>query len=127
MVAIGLLIVNDVHNWRNLMTFRTSFAAIIACSFATASFAGPSSQHSAQSVNHSGQAASHGSAAVSQGVATVVAVPIIAFGGAVAISGAALADVGEGALVLGSDLSNAGAGQPVPIRHVTPNGAPKLD
>jgi hypothetical protein len=119
--------VNTVHKRNNFMFIRTTSLALFATLFVTPSFAGPSGQHSAQSANHSGQAASHGSAAVSTGAASVIAFPIFAFGASVAISGAALEEIGEGALTLGNDLSRVGTGQPAITHGVKPNGAPTLD
>lgn len=109
------------------MTIRFTSLAIILGLAATASFAGPSGQHSAQSVDHSGQAASHGSAAIVSGAATVTAVPIMLFGTTLAISGAALKEVGEGTVGIGNDLYREGTVQAMAPRIVTPNGAPTLD
>jgi len=109
------------------MKNRITSLALIATLFAAPAFAGGSGQHSAQSVDHSGQAASHGSLAVSTGVATVTAVPIMVFGSTMAVSGAALEEVGEGALALGNDLARAGSNQPNVTVIVTPNGPPTLD
>ena len=109
------------------MNTRSVPLVLIAALAVTPSFAGPSGQHFAQSVDHSAQGASHGSAAVSTGAAAVVAVPIVAFGAAVAISGIALEEVGQSSLALGSDLSRVGTGQPVIVQGVQPNGAPTLD
>lgn len=109
------------------MPIRSIPLALIAALSVTPSFAGPSGQHSAQSVDHSVQGASHGSAAVSTGTAAVVAVPIVAFGAVIAISGVALEEVGQGSLALGNDLSRVGTGQPILLQDVQPNGAPTLD
>ncbi|MDT8326813.1 MAG: hypothetical protein RQ750_05410 [Roseovarius sp.] len=109
------------------MFIRAASLALIADLLVIPAFAGPSGQHSAQSVGHSAQGASHGSAAVSTGAASVAAVPIFAFGSVLAVTGAALEEVGEGSLVLGNDLSRVGTGQPVQTGRVTPNGAPVLD
>lgn len=109
------------------MITRSTSLVLLAIVFVTPCFAGPSGQHSEQSVDHSGQAASHGSAAVSTGVATVIAIPILVFGASVAISGIALENVGEGALILGNDLARVGTGQAAIAQGVQPNGAPTLD
>lgn len=109
------------------MFIRATSFAVFASLLVTPAFAGPSGQHSAQSVDHSAQGASHGSAAVSTGAASVTAVPIFAFGSALAVSGAALEEVGEGSLALGNDLSRVGTGKPVQTGRVKPNGAPVLD
>lgn len=109
------------------MSFRVTSLALSASLLVTPAFAGPSGQHSAQSVGHSAQAASHGLAAISTGAASVAAVPIFAFGSALAVSGTTLEEVGEGAVALGNDLSRAGVGKPVQTGRVTPNAAPVLD
>lgn len=109
------------------MTIRFTSLAIIFGLAASPSIAGPSGQHSAQSVEHSAQAASHGSAALVSGAATVTAVPIMLFGTSMAISGAALKEVGESTAGIGNDLYLEGTGQAITPRIVTPNGAPALD
>jgi len=109
------------------MTLRSLSLVLIAGLTVSPAFAGPSGQHSAQAANHSGQATSEGSAAVGTGAASVVAVPIFVLGGVVAISGAALAEVGEGSVGLADDLFRAGTGQPLITDGVRPNGPPTLD
>ncbi len=93
---------------------------------ATPSFSGPSSQHSARAIDHSGQAASHGSAAASTGLATVAAVPILTFGSVVAVSGAALEQVGTGAQKLGEDLLPPQASHRQEPPKLRPNDPPVL-
>ena len=77
-----------------------------------------------QSADHSATAASYGSAAVGTSVATVVAVPLVVSGGALAISGTAIQDVGTGSLRAGSDVL---VGQPAPQMTLAPNAAPTLN
>lgn len=97
-------------------TLALMAALFVSPPFAGPSLAGPSSQHSTQSIDQSGQAASHGSAAISTGAATVIAVPILTVGISVAISGAALATVPKGSIAHGNDLAT-----------IPPNAAPTLD
>jgi hypothetical protein len=101
--------------------------AVLITLIAIPACAGPSGQHVAQSVGHSAAASSHGSAAAASTASTVVAVPILAIGSVVAVSGVALEEIAAGALVLGTDLARAGAGEPVTVPVVRPNGAPTLD
>jgi hypothetical protein len=49
------------------------------------------------------------------------------FGTSMAISGAALKEVGESTAGIGNDLYLEGTGQAITPRIVTPNGAPALD
>lgn len=107
------------------MIIRTISLTFVVAILAAPSFAGQSGQHSTQSIRHSGQAASHSSAAISTGVVTVIAVPIMAFGLSIAISGAALEDVSNE--VLQSSNNSTHTGQPKTTRRVLPNGAPTLD
>ena len=77
------------------MFIRSALIGLTLAATATAALAGPSGQHSAKATYHSGEAASHAGAAAVSGVATVAAVPIIAVGSAIAITGEVLEEVGE--------------------------------
>ena len=77
-----------------------------------------------QSVGHSAVASAYGSAAVGESVATVVAVPLVVSGGALAISGAAIQDVGVGSMQAGSRVLQTSDTPPMTI---APNGAPTLN
>lgn len=109
------------------MIFRSTIIAFLAACAVTPALAGPSEQHSAQALDHSGAAASEGSAAVASGVAEVTSVPIILFGSSVAVTGAALEEVGEGSVDLGVELNRAATGVPARTPTITPDGPPKLD
>jgi hypothetical protein len=67
--------------------------AVLITLIAIPACAGPSGQHVAQSVGHSAAASSHGSAAAASTASTVVAVPILAIGSVVAVSGVALEEI----------------------------------
>lgn len=107
--------------------FKSISLAVIATLATTSAFAGASGQHSAQSVDHGVHSGGHSSAAVSTGTAVVIAVPIIVFGSAVTISGAALETVGHGAVAVGDDLSRAATTVPAGEPVVRPDRAPTLD
>ena len=68
------------------MFTRSILAAAGLALAVTPAIAGPSGQHSAQSVTHSEQAVAHGSAAVASGASVVVAVPVLAVGSAIAVT-----------------------------------------
>jgi hypothetical protein len=118
---------NAVQKKEELMTLRSILLALLASLTFTPSFAGPSYQHSAQATDHSAQAASHGSVAAVSAASMMVAVPIIAFGSAVTVSGIALVETSTGALLPGADLVQAGAGEPAVVSIVQPNAAATLD
>ena len=77
-----------------------------------------------QSDDHSATAASYGLAAVGTSVATVVAVPLVVSGSALAISGAAIQEVGTGSVRADSDVL---VGHPAPQMTLAPNAAPTLN
>ena len=109
------------------MLIRPAVITLLAILPLTPSFAGPSGRHSVASADHSALASQHGSAASASAASVVLAAPIIAFGATVTISGSALESVGEGALILGSDLARAGTVDYPQTAPVQPNGAPTLD
>lgn len=90
----------------------TALAASAACSNAKLS------------ADHSAAASVYGSAAVGESVATVVAVPLVVSGGALAISGAAIQEVGVGSMQAGSSVLQPQQTAPT---TTTPNGAPTLN
>jgi uncharacterized protein YdeI (BOF family) len=109
------------------MYIKPAVITLLAILPLTPAFAGNSGRHSVASANHSALASQHGSAASAAAASTVLAAPIIAFGATVTISGAALESVGEGALILGTDLVRAGTVDYPQTTPVRPNGAPTLD
>ncbi|MDX8353298.1 hypothetical protein [Cognatiyoonia sp. IB215182] len=82
--------------------------------------AAPSVQHAAQSADHSAQATSHGVSAAATSAATVTAVPVVAAGSVLSVTGAALEEVGEGAVVAGVEVLDATLGH-APT-HTCPTG-----
>ncbi len=109
------------------MFIRSALVGLALATTATAAFAGPSGQHSAEASYHSGEAASHAGAAVASGTATAVAVPVIAVGSALAVTGSVLEEIGTSTIDAGADLSL--SAQPHRAINVTvmPNAAPTLD
>jgi hypothetical protein len=126
--------VNIVHKKDCPMQLKSSLITSIFIIAAIPAFADPSDSNLALSMNHSGQAsnhsaraASHGSATAASAVSTIAAVPIIAFGSTLTISGAALQQVGNSALDVGSTLATSNTPKPYAKTAVKPNGAPTLD
>lgn len=109
------------------MTIRTTLLALAISAIAVPAFAGPSGQHSDQALQHSGQAVGHGSAALATGTASVVAIPIVAAGSVIAVTGAALESVGTSAMDAGLELSAVGTLPVTTHTRVKPNAAPSLD
>ncbi|MEE4188763.1 MAG: hypothetical protein V2I76_10005 [Roseobacter sp.] len=109
------------------MFIRSTLFGLALATTATAAFAGGSGQHSAEATYHSGEAASHAGAAVASGAATVAAVPIIAVGSAIAITGEVLEEVGTHAIDTGAGLSAVGRPNQTINITVMPNAAPTLD
>ncbi|WP_223428465.1 hypothetical protein [Tateyamaria pelophila] len=109
------------------MTIRSTLLAIALSAFVIPAFADPSSQHSEQALQHSSQAVGHGSAAIATGTASIVAVPIVAAGSVIAVTGSALESIGTGAIDAGVELSTFGTLSVNGGDTVTPNAAPTLD
>jgi len=109
------------------MFIRSALIGLTLAATATAALAGPSGQHSAEATYHSGEAASHAGAAAVSGVATVAAVPIIAVGSAIAITGEVLEEVGTSTIETGAGLSHVGRPDQTINIMVMPNAAPTLD
>lgn len=84
--------------------------------------------HSAQATEHSIAASGHASAGVASGVATVVAVPVLTIGSGMALSGHALAELGEGTAEAGHHIyMNANTPmEPIKLGPVA-DPAPRLD
>ncbi|MEP2758975.1 MAG: hypothetical protein ABJP66_07905 [Hyphomicrobiales bacterium] len=109
------------------MHFPSTLGALVLAVTATSAVAGPSSQHSAEASYHSGEASAHTSNAAVSGAATVSAVPVIAVGSVLAVTGSALQGLGDSTINAGSDLSQVSRPQQTINTNVMPNAAPTLD
>jgi hypothetical protein len=116
------------------MQKHTTITALTVLVF-TAACASPSAQHAGQSADLSLQASEQAVLAVGTGAASVAAVPLIAGGSVLVVSGAALEKVESaspeeetGALII-SAAQERGVGQVQTqgITCVTPNGPPRLN
>ena len=117
------------------MTILKAYGAVGVLCLAAAC-AAPSVQHATQSADHSAQAASHGVSAAASGVATVSAVPVLAGGSVLAVTGAALEQVGNGAVNASVDVLEQGVGVQTcgamtvhgrTTQCVAPDGPPRLN
>jgi len=101
----------------------------------TAACASPSAQHAGRSADLSVQASEQSVLAVGTGAASVAAVPLIAGGSVLVVSGAALEEVGVASLDAGSQAlvsqptTGCGVGQVQTqgMTCVTPDGPPRLN
>jgi hypothetical protein len=112
---------------KSTLTLSAIALAATAAFASTPAEAGASGQHSAAASEHAGAASAHGSAAVGTGVSTAIAVPVIAAGSVLYVTGAALESVGDTVIGAGSDLANSSATPLIIDTHTAPNRAPALD
>lgn len=112
---------------KSTLTLAAVALASTAAFAPTPAEAGASGQHSAAASEHAGAASAHGSAAIGTGVSTAIAVPVIAAGSVLYITGAALESAGNTVIGAGSDLAQSAAVPLIIDTHTAPNRAPALD
>ena len=109
------------------MLKRLTLATAALALAVTPALAGGSGQHSARASDHGAAGPAVFFCALPRGATVAVALPVLAAGSAIAVTGAAIESVGDEVLEAGSNIAASGSEVYIIEPQVRPNSAPALD